>query len=166
MIRLTARLVGSAEVVQAVSVMPGKVRRAAAGELNFLANELVRRVKHEKLTGQVLNVRTDTLRSSVNRDPQGGVRESGGVLSVSVGSNVWYGRMWELTGHKDIFPKKGKFLAWRDKAGWHHAKMVAAQAPRPWLRPALDELKPIAIQRLNAAIAKALTPGGGGGGGP
>lgn len=156
MIRFTARVVGSGDVVEAIRTGIVRVRREVATELGLLGLALLRKVKQEKLLGQVLKRRTGNLGNSVNVQPQGGVETKGNVLSISVGSAVWYGRMWELTGHKKIVPVKAKFLAWKDGGVWHRAKSVSAQAPRPWLAPALAEMRPIVVQRLQAAVARGI----------
>lgn len=133
--------------------IPAKLKVGVSKELESLGKLLLQKVKAEKLSGQVLHVRSDTLRSSTTVDPSSGARDDGaGNLYVTVGTKPWYGRMWELTGHKEILPKTKAVLAWKTKGTWHFAKRVAPQGPRPYLRPALDEMRPLIIQRLTQAI--------------
>ena len=49
-------------------------------------------IQANRLTGQVLGVRTGTLRRSISR--QARLQPTGATLKV--GTPVWYGRMWEL----------------------------------------------------------------------
>lgn len=76
------------------------VRMSRARDLRFalasatlrLAIEAQRKVKDEKLAGQVLKVHSGRLRRSIN------VRtiEDAGMVGASTGTNVIYGRYWEL----------------------------------------------------------------------
>ncbi len=49
-------------------------------------------IQANRLTGQVLNVRTGTLRRSITSKES--VMPRG--VKLQVGTNVWYGRIWEL----------------------------------------------------------------------
>ena len=166
-IKITATVVGAAQVERELTqAIPAALKSAVKAEMQSLAMELVRKVKTEKLTGQVLNVRTGNLRSSINAFPSRGVEEKPeGVLgsevgmAASVGTRLWYGRMWELSGHKAywVYPRKKKALFWKGLPHPVAYSRVPAEAPRPFLRPALDEMKERIVQRLQAVVNKALT---------
>ena len=53
-------------------------------------------IQANRLTGQVLNVRTGTLRRSISRQ----VRLTATGAEAKVGTPVWYGRWWELDAPK------------------------------------------------------------------
>lgn len=53
-------------------------------------------IQSKRLTGQVLNVRTGTLRRSISSQ----VRLTATGAEAKVGTSVWYGRWWELDAPK------------------------------------------------------------------
>lgn len=59
--------------------------------MRVLAIDIQGYVMGEKLTGQVLNVRTGNLRTSINQK----VVDSTTSIRGSVGTNIWYGALWE-----------------------------------------------------------------------
>jgi len=65
---------------------PELVRRALLRTVTALSVDIQRSVKQGKLTGQVLHVRTGTLRRSINREV---TERSDGVFAV-IGTNVEY----------------------------------------------------------------------------
>lgn len=79
-----------------------------------------------------------------------------GPLTVRVGTNLPYGRYLEdgVEGGKVIRPKSAKALAFISRAGVPIIARSVVQgkiAPRPWLRPALDRMRPIAADRIKRA---------------
>jgi hypothetical protein len=154
---ITINVVGIATVQANLLAAPKLVASNLRTTLNVIANQLVRYIKESKLSGQVLKVRTGTLRRSITRWPQSGVEENAtGNMRVAVGTNVFYGRIWELTGTPamTIYPKKGKFLVWGKGKNRVFAKKVnkPAVAPKPWLRPALLDNEAAIRRRLNIAV--------------
>lgn len=126
-----------------------------------LAIEAQGKVKAEKLTGQVLHVRTGTLRRSINQR----VTETPDGVHASVGTNVEYARIHEygfagpvsVKAHtqlrKAVF---GKALTNpRRIAIRAHSRNVKMPA-RPFLRPVLDEMAPRVITDLRTAALEAL----------
>lgn len=69
-------------------------------------------LKEHKLSGQVLNIRSQTLRDSVNF---GYMRDSSGIYGVQIGTNVFYGRIHENKGRPWLGPgfNEKKRKAWR-----------------------------------------------------
>lgn len=63
--------------------------------MNKISMEMLRTVKEEKLSGQVLNVRTGTLRRSINRR----LRVEPGGITASIGTNVPYAAVHEYGAH-------------------------------------------------------------------
>jgi len=103
----------------------------------YSAALLVERRAKEKLSGEVLHVRTGRLWSSVTSS----VSETmGGEMEGRVGSNVVYARIHELGG----------------VTGRHHATTIPA---RPYLRPSAEEQIPEIRDVLGREIAAAIQPG-------
>lgn len=78
--------VKSAAVVAMLKGFRGRFKQRLIRALNQLTIEVQRSVKENKLSGQVLHVRTGTLRRSINRK----VEEKGSTISGVVGTNVRY----------------------------------------------------------------------------
>ena len=70
---------------------PELVRRALLRAVTVLSIDVQRSVKQDKLTGQVLHVRTGTLRRSINREV---TEREDGVFAV-IGTNVEYAGIHE-----------------------------------------------------------------------
>lgn len=151
--------------VQGVAAFDRKVDRLIAPRfrqevgktIRELGLALQRSVKRNYLRGprpQRLGRVTGVLGDSINLR----VEETPAKVVASVGTNVWYGKMWETTGHGPIVPKRAKMLAWKTKGRWHRARYVSAQGPRPFLRPAWLDMKPIAIREISASLKRAGRP--------
>lgn len=97
---------------------------------------VVKIVKDDYLSGQVLNRRSSNLLNSIYHRGEPG--------RFFFGTRVSYGAIWELGSSKSgtIFPRAAKCLAWKDERGrmvfrrWARFK---PQKPRPFLRPALED---------------------------
>lgn len=92
--------------------------------MNQLTIEVQRSVKADKLSGQVLHVRTGTLRRSINRR----VEEQGGMIIGSVGTNVQYAAAHEY-GFKGVVTVKEHLR--REKA---HMKSIKFQPGKKLLQ--------------------------------
>lgn len=84
-------VVGDAAVIQRFSSMPNKLRTNIRTAITRLVIKLQRNVKANKLSGQVLNVRTGTLRRSIDFK----VSETGTGIAGKVSTNVKYARPHE-----------------------------------------------------------------------
>lgn len=90
-------------------------------------------VGENKLTNQVLHVRSGNLRRSL-LSPSKGVKKSG--TKVFVGTDLIYGRIHEYGG--TILPKAGKYLKF--KIGGQFVSVTRVKMPkRPWLKPGVKE---------------------------
>lgn len=148
---LLARLSGAAEQLRA-----NVTRVITRGSLTVQA-----RVKEQKLTGQVLSVRTGTLRRSINRRIEAG---PDGIFAT-VGTNVRYAAIHEYgfngTSNVKAHTRKitqafGKPL--REAALQNvraHSRKVNMPA-RPFLRPALQEEWPAIRENLRQAALDAV----------
>lgn len=122
-----------------------------------LVLRLLRKVKQEKLSGQVLNVRTGRLRRSINQRIEGA---NTARVSGVVGTNVDYGRKHEFgfTGQETVKQHlRNQVKAWgRDIEPMQvtvssHTRNVKLPE-RSFLRSALAEMQPD-IEREGLAIA-------------
>lgn len=122
------------------------------------AIELQGYVKEGKLTGEVLHVRTGTLRRSINNK----VVTNAAGTSGSVGTNVKYGRVHEygfngavsVKGHlRTIKQAFGKSIAPTqvEVSGFTRNMRVPE---RSFLRSALKDMKPQLLAQLEAAKAR------------
>lgn len=161
-----ARLKGSTDRLQA------NLRRV----VNRLSIEVQARVK-DKLTGQVLHVRTGTLRRSINRV----VTEQGLNITATIGTNVRYAAIHEYgfdgsvevpahtrkvraQGEMALRKVKGRgFGVWEKKEGAvtgvanvreHSRKMHMPE--RSFLRSTLREYSPMIREQLRQAAREAL----------
>lgn len=104
------------------------------------ATRIMNRTISHYLTGAALNVRSNRLRSSITRKPSSGVSKLGGNINVSIGTNVWYGKLWEkgFTSSKSI-QSKSKIV---------FGANIASSKPnaRPFLQPSFDDYE-LAMKR-------------------
>lgn len=145
------------EIAQKRTALRNRLREAA----NYSALTVQRQAKRH-LTGPFLSVDTGRLRSSVKTRVRvrGNTRHGGSFLSI-VGTNVWYGRMWELEGMPahTVTPVRAKALRWFDEAGqpvFAKRAHIPAQPPRPWLSMALEKRKKAIMDNLKKAVHEGL----------
>lgn len=138
-----------------------------------LAIDLQGYVKADKLSGQVLHVRTGTLRRSINQE----VQQSGSVIKGIVGTNVKYARIHEygfageMTVKEHLRRRKETILADIKQYGAEIGKLSGLRnihstgemftvrahmrhvnlPERSFLRSALKDFEPKIIQQLKAA---------------
>lgn len=149
MIVIEGQVVGTERVL--LGLASGPVVERIGKTVQTRALEMLGVVKSLYLSGAALGVRTGRLLRSVNAVYQ----QDGTQLSLSVGTNVEYGRFWEL-GFKGVEQVK----AFSRITGAGKTSLVKAhlrrvdQAARPFLQPALDDMKP----RILAALAQAAVP--------
>lgn len=150
-ISITGTVVGAEAVIaQLGGAMPGQAiarMRDAVHALGFL---LERKVKLEKLSGQILNRRSGRLNRSINTR----FIDTATSSTASVGTSLKYGRIWELTGSKafTIVPVNKKALFWPGAAHPVRSVFHPAQAARPFLRPSLEEMRPT----IKSTLARAM----------
>lgn len=138
--------------------LPDKLDSAVARTVNRLAIELVGLVK-EKLSGEVLKVRTGRLRRSIHKK----IDRSASRVEARVGTNVEYGKTHELgltiPAHI-VEVRRAKALAWQQNGRTMFAKRVripAVKMPqRSFLRASLDQMEPYIKAELEAVVGKTL----------
>jgi phage gpG-like protein len=156
---ITAYLVGDGELVARLQAMPEKWRASIGRAVLRLAEQLQRKVQEQKLTGQVLKVRTGSLRSSINFR----VAESASSVIAAVGTNIKYAGIHEFggtQGARTIVPKTARALAFQWKGEMRFYKRVERPAvhypERSFLRSALREMAPQIKAELEAAVREAV----------
>ena len=89
---ITAEILGVDRVLSWYQSMPSSARGVMAKRVAILGIMLRDYVKANKLTGEVLHVRTGRLRRSITSR----TTSEGGTFTGIVGTNVEYGAAWEL----------------------------------------------------------------------
>jgi phage gpG-like protein len=79
------------KLLAALASYPQRLRNKLFSTINRLAIEMQGYVKGSKLSGQVLHVRTGTLRRSINQE----VKQDGNKIAAIVGTNVKYAGVHE-----------------------------------------------------------------------
>lgn len=125
---------------------------ALKSEIKKIAIDLTAKVKGEKLSGQVLNVRSGRLRRSINYR----IEESDTGIDAKVGTNVEYGRVHEF-GFKGAVNVKEHMRAGKQKVRAHKRRMNLPE--RSFLRSSLREMQPDIESRIARAIGRAIAGG-------
>lgn len=151
---ISGRVVGVERVAQRLTIdIPANARDRLMKAVYGLGYTLEAKIKTGNLAGIVLNKRTGRLQRSVNtRNTQ-----QGQTFTSTVGTKLIYGRAWELgftTPAFDIVPKRKQALSWPGAS--HPVRRVhmpaRTQAARPWLRPALEAMRPEIRQTIENAM--------------
>lgn len=147
-------LIGVESVMVRFQGAAERMRQALGRATMRLAVEAQRRVAGEKLSGGVLKVRTGRLRRSINVRP---LQETARI-GATVGTNVFYGRIWELTGlpARTVVPREKKALFWKGAAHPVRRAEIPALGPRPFLAVVLQEMRAQAREEISQAAKAAL----------
>lgn len=158
---MSARVLGSERVIQRFQSLQGDVRGRVGQAMGGIVLKLQARVVRNKLNGQVLNVRSGTLRRSIDQ----AVYQDGSQIRGVVGTNVEYARVHEYGFNGTVTVKEHLRLV--KKAFGKDLKtpkevMVRTHAARvnlperSFLRSALRDLEPAFFESMEQA-AKAVT---------
>jgi hypothetical protein len=163
---IKGELIGGDKVILSVDKLSVNTIAAVKLFISKFTYVLMRRVMQDKLSGQVLNVRTGNLRRSIPRGTK--VVESGdnivGVVGLGDDKKVAkYGRLHEYGGTIPahvVEVKNKKALMWMSNGSPRFAKRVnipAVKMPeRSFLRSTLKEAQGEFNAGINAAIQKAI----------
>lgn len=148
--RIKGAVTGGRETAKKLRGEGKRVHEAVRKTMGRLVLELLVKVKQDKLSGQVLNVRTGRLRRSINQR----VEVSGNEISGIVGTNVEYGKFHEYGLGKKI---KADLKKKRDgfKAGLKASKPSLTAddlPPRSFLRSALREMEQHNHEEIERAV--------------
>ena len=157
---MSARVIGSESVVRRFQSLQGDVRGRVAKSIGSVVIDLQKKVMKEKLSGQVLNVRTSTLRRSIDQ----AVYQDGAQIRGVVGTNVEYARVHEygfsgtvtVKEHLRLIKKAfGKDLkAPKEVLVRTHSAQVRLPE-RSFLRSALSEMEPQFLEAMDQAAQAA-----------
>lgn len=165
MINVKGTVIGDGAVIARLTGLPDKIRADLKKSVLRLTISLQRKVKQDKLAGQVLNKVTGKLGRSI----QFNVKETPSGVSGAVGSGInesnplVYARIHEYGGviHiPEIFPVNAKVLRFTLKSGATlFRKSVKAHdvhmPERSYLRSSLKEMTPEIIADLTTTVEKA-----------
>lgn len=150
---IRAWLVGSDAVIANFDAFPGNLRDELETCIKKLTMDLTKKVKQEKLSGQSLNRKTGRLSRSVTPS----FDSNGGKFVGIVGTNVSYGRFWELGFDRKVGagarggPRK---MLENAKARYFqkHPPGVKHYGPRSFLGSALNEMAPEIQAKIEQAV--------------
>ena len=154
-------------VMQRLKNFPSNVRKNLLVAVTRLSLLVQRSVKEDKLSGQVLHVRTGTLRRSINREV---TNDSAGVYAT-VGTNVAYGHIHEygFTGTVNVraHTRRSRAQMQMKKSGVKPVGEVLVRAhtmdmvmpKRSFLRSTLSDFRPRIQKDLSEAVLVALKEG-------
>jgi HK97 gp10 family phage protein len=152
---ITVQLVGDDRLIAKLEAMPGRVHDGIARAVTRLGFELRRRVP-QKLSGDVLKVRSGSLRSSINTQ----IEDSGSAVAATVGTNIDYARYHEYGVARSWFIEARDAKALRFNIGGEtlfRRRVTHPPLPeRSFLRSALAEMAPAIEEELREAVAEAI----------
>jgi len=160
---ISAVIIGKESTIENFRTFHARASDALYKTLERLAIELTRKVKEEKLSGQVLKNRTGTLRRSINYRIEG----TETTMTAIVGTNVAYAAIHEYGGTTKphiIEPKNAKCLAFiaswgpgRGQGGKSFFARVnhpgSVMPERSFLRSALSEMQGQIRSELGFAVS-------------
>lgn len=149
---IKATIIGDSALITRMNGLNSSVRASLRAAVLELSIKLQRRVKADKLSGQVLKVRTGRLRRSINYRVQ---EQSNGVFGF-VGTNVKYGAAHEY-GYAGVVNVKAHLRKSKDKASPVRAHTRTVNMPeRSFLRSALNDMKLEITQGIKQAAVTAV----------
>ena len=164
---ISGYIIGDKEVIARLNAMPSKVMDAVAQTVDMLGVSLQRKVVKSYLSGPRpthLGRVTGRLASSIARgsgDSASSFERSGNVATSYVGTNVPYGKAWELGFQRKIGagarggPKSITSPSAIARYFAKHPPGIKQIGARPFLRPALAEMKPTIVAEIQKAVTKA-----------
>jgi len=164
---INVQIVGDRVVAARFLHLSKTMQGQMAREMRRLAILLQRVVKMSKLSGQVLNVRTGTLRRSITYE----IEQFPGIINAIVGTNVKYGATHELGWEGDQTVKahmrrvksemKGKLKKGKGEGSIQVGTFTRyVKIPeRSFLRSALREMSPLLKREMAHAASRVLAGG-------
>ena len=155
---IDAALLGGEELVARLQALPQAAQAGVGRAMLRLAQQLQRKIQTEKLSGQVLGVRTGALRAGIDYD----VDDSGAAMTVTVGSTAPYARFQEYgtSSSYQILPRTARALAfpWKGETRFFKKVTHPPLPERSFLRSALADFGPEIAAGTADAIDAALHP--------
>ena len=156
---ITATLVGGGELIVKFEKVPGSLREKLESTIKSLTFDLAKKVKQDFLSGQALQRRTGRLSRSITTSFESDNDSFKGI----VGTNVAYGAYHEFgfTGQETVktFQRKQTMAFGRPM----NTKIVQVRSftrnvnykAHPFLRPALEEMRPEIEKQINDVATNA-----------
>ena len=152
---------GFDEATARLDACPAALAAALAAKAAELAAALADRVRTDKLSGGVLDVRSGALRDSIAASVSAG--GDGVRATVGVSGDVKYAAIQEYGGKTaahEILPVKAQALAFLAGGGLRFASKVehpgSVLPERSYLRSTLDEMRDDIVAALAGAAAESL----------
>ena len=157
---IQATLVGGRELIIKFEKFPGSLRAKLESTIKSLTFDLAKKVKQDFLSGQVLQRRTGRLSRSITTSFENDNDSFKGI----VGTNVAYGAYHEFgfTGQETVKTFQRKMTM---AFGRPLIKPLIVQVrsftrnvnykPHPFLRPALEEMRPEIEKQINEVATNA-----------
>lgn len=154
-----AQIIGSAEVQAKLAQAGQTVHAAVYKAVQEMGFRLLAHVKQDKLSDQVLHVRTGRLRRSINMQ----MSDTAAGIFASVGTNVVYARIHEFggtTSPHDIVARNAQALHFIMDGRDVFVKKVhhpgSKMPERSFLRSSLADMRGEILERIQAALNQAV----------
>ena len=146
---MSLEIQGLDAILTTLAKAPGLMEKVLVAKMRDCMIQLQRHVQKDKLTGQVLHVRTGVLRNSIHPN----VESDGKTVVGTVRTNVKYGVFWEFGGlipqHNrlitKVFGNTLKFPVW----GTWKARQLA---PRSFIGSGMADLLPGFQKKLGVEV--------------
>jgi phage gpG-like protein len=144
---------GESKVIGSLNAFPEVLEGGLRNGITRACLRLQRHVKEDKLTGQVLNVRTGRLRRSITQR----VEDEGGNVVGYVGTKVKYARAHEFgfTGNVTVREHLRRTKSGTEATVKAHSRNMHLPE-RSFLRSALKDLQPVIRQDIRGGIVDAV----------
>jgi len=158
---ITAYLVGDEQLLERLRALPDAINSGLLRRITQLGIELQRDVQQDKLSGQVLRSRTGSLKSSIDLR----VDQSGGAITASLFTDSRYAGVQEC-GFAGTVSVRASLRRIREAFGRPIAeRAISVRAydrrmdlpERSFLRSALEDMTPTIRDRVEAALAEAVS---------
>lgn len=151
-------MLGDKELISKLQAMPAICRQLILAKMQSLALELQRHIVEDKLSGQVLKVKTGNLRRSISI--QQTVTDTGNSFQAKVFSSndVKYAAIHEYGG--TIVPIKANALSWIGPDGKRIFAKSVTLKERSFMRTSLADQRNAIIKGLTDAIVKGVKANG------
>jgi phage gpG-like protein len=158
---LSGKVFGADATIGELRAAGARIGVSMTTSIGRLTLMLLRKVKAEKLSGQVLKVRTGRLRRSINQRIEGA---NTAHVSGVVGTNVRYGRTHELGFKGTVKVKESlrtQVQAWGKPISPIKVHVRAHDRnvdlpERSFLRSSLRELQPAIVKEIGAGVSEAI----------
>ena len=160
---ISGYIIGDKALVARLVNAPEAVKRELDQTVQKLGFALEARVVQTKLSGQVLKRRTGRLAASITTgaaETKSRFESTSLTAFAYVGTNVSYGRAWELgfTRRVGAGARGGPNLTGKSLATYFakHPPGTKSYAARPFLKPALQEMRPVIIEQITLAAKRGM----------